>query len=266
MDILIHSFSGLAVGTVVSSYTKNKLTSKFKCIFYSGFGAALPDLDAISLWSKFDSTLGQFFHLSRSGNEIYFDKLWYSHHAILHSIFAGFTFLLFFFVCHCLVKKTMYKKDFAVTFHQYKFFHLGFIASYIIHLFEDMPTPASYWGGVNLWWPNKNYVGGFGEIWWWNNYDIFLIVFSVFLINMALHLIGTFFSSRTSKLTTIVFLIGLGLSIFQIRNRHYDYSYSGHNKRFEEFENNSKKEQREILGVKLFSYMEKLDNKLPINF
>jgi hypothetical protein len=58
-------------------------------IGFSGLGGALPDFDAISLWSGFDKTFGKLFNLSNSGEVIYFSKFWYSHHGFLHSILAS---------------------------------------------------------------------------------------------------------------------------------------------------------------------------------
>jgi hypothetical protein len=55
-----------------------------------------------------------------------------------------------------------------------------------------MPTPASTWGGVNFFWPFKTYIGGTGHIWWWNNYDIFLIVVAVIIINLIMAIVQNY--------------------------------------------------------------------------
>ncbi len=89
MDILSHSLSGVAFGTVIASFTDKGFKRKAGVVLLSGFGGALPDIDAISLWSKFDTTIGHFFGLAHSGNEIYFSKFWYSHHGAMHSLLVA---------------------------------------------------------------------------------------------------------------------------------------------------------------------------------
>lgn len=268
MDILIHTCSGAAIGSVAASYCNKGFSNKLKVIILSTFAGALPDLDAISLWSGFDIYIQPFFNLSNKGVEIYFDKRWYSHHAFMHSIFAGLfatiglCCLIFFF------RRTLKrgKNGLIESTFKSKIVLVSFFSSYIIHLLEDMPTPASYWGGVNLFWPSSSYLGGTGQIWWWNNYDIFLIVLFVFAINTILHILNNVFTINVKKLTPIILGLGFSLAIYQINSRDYEFAYSGHTARFQEFEDKSKKVQKKILGDKLYHIMVKFDNKLSINF
>ncbi len=269
MDILIHSFSGLAVGTVVASFSKRGWKDRAKIIAISGFGGALPDLDAISLWSGFDSTFGTFFNLDHSGKGIYSAKFWYSHHAFLHSIAAAFFMAALFGLFGWMVETKIFKskpnqlrswgKRNRLTF-------LGFVLGYLLHLLEDMPTPASTWGGVNLFWPSPAYVGGTGDIWWWNNYDIFLIVVGVIFANLFLILARRFFHFRLRQLSLGVFIFGFSLAVYQIKTRPYDFAYSGHTTQYTEFESKSKEIQKEILGDKLYRVMERFDRRLPVYF
>ena len=152
----------------------------------------MPDIDAISLWSGFDSTFGYLFGLDASGREIYSGKFWFSHHNFFHSIAAGLMFSgLIFLLLHYIanrkskIMKTM-KENLAPNF----LYIITFFSGFIVHLLEDMPTPASAWGGVNLFWPFDGFVGGFGCIWWWNNYDIFLIILSAIIANSVQHIIN----------------------------------------------------------------------------
>ena len=69
MDILTHTLSGVAIGTVVSSFSNRGILDKVTIVLISGFAGALPDFDAISLWSGFDSTIGSFFNLPIGGNK-----------------------------------------------------------------------------------------------------------------------------------------------------------------------------------------------------
>ena len=98
MDLISHTLTGIAAGTVISSISKKKWSNKVAIIFFGGLGGAIPDLDAISLWSNFDVSIGELLKLSHSGSEIYFGKYWYSHHGAFHSIVSPIilSFLVFF--------------------------------------------------------------------------------------------------------------------------------------------------------------------------
>lgn len=269
MDILTHTLSGIAIGTVVSSFANSGFKNKLKIVLISGFAGALPDLDAISLWSGFDSTIGDLFNISASGKEIYSQKYWYSHHAFLHSAFAGVLIAGILGLISYLIDsrfKELKIKTFVDSLKRKRIVLVGFFLGFIIHLIEDMPTPASTWGGVNFFWPSKSYIGGTGDIWWWNNYDIFLIVVGVIVINLILHLIHKFVCFDLRKLTVGVFIIGLCFATIQIKTRDFDFAYTDHAVRYQEFEDKSKELQKEILGDKLYRMMEKLDNKLKIYF
>ena len=143
---------------------------------------------------------------------------------------------------------------------------IAFVLGYLIHLVEDMPTPASSWGGVNLLWPTPLYTGGWGDIWWWSNYDIFLIVCSVILLNLVLLLMNNLVHLHVRKLTLGVFIIGCTLACVQIKTRPYDFAYSGHTHRYEVLETQSKQIQKGILGGSLYTLLEEFDNKLKIYF
>ena len=51
MDIISHSLTGLAVGTVCAHFSKDTWRNKVVILCASTLGGALPDLDALSLWS-----------------------------------------------------------------------------------------------------------------------------------------------------------------------------------------------------------------------
>jgi hypothetical protein len=127
-----------------------------------------------------------------------------------------------------------------------------------------MPTPASSWGGVNLFWPMDSYIGGFGNVCWWNNNDIFLIAVSVIVLNLIILFLSRYI--RYSKVfTLIVFLLGFILSIYQIKSREVDFS-SGNSKNYQDFELQSKEIQKELLGEIIYDLMIKFDSKLRIYF
>ncbi|NOU59644.1 metal-dependent hydrolase [Marinifilum caeruleilacunae] len=269
MDILTHTLSGLAVGTVVSSFSNSGFKSRLKIVLISGFAGAIPDLDAISLWSGFDTTIGRFFNLSASGKEIYSAKYWYSHHAFMHSALAGVILTAILgHVSYLLaaMNKAQKSNPFLQHLKEKRYMLIAFFLGFLIHLIEDMPTPASSWGGINLFWPSQSYIGGSGDIWWWNNYDIFLIVLAVIVINLSVSLIRKFVDFDARKFTVAIFILGLSLSILQMKSRKYDFAYSGYAPNYQELEAQSKENQKEILGNQLFQIMENFDNKLPFYF
>lgn len=269
MDIITHTLSGVAIGTVLTSFSSNKFRNKFGLIAIAGLGGAFPDFDTISLWSKFDTTIGKLFALENSGKEIYFSKFWYSHHGFLHSLFASIIIALIFVILMYLIKSRFKELSVNNLIHSFKnnwLYLIGFVLAYTIHLLEDMPTPDCVWGGVNFFWPLKSYSGGTGDIWWWNNYDVFLIVVGVIILNTLFQVTNRFIRIDTRKVTTVILILGISISLFQIKTRDFDFNYTGHTPRYNELENKSKEIQKRILGDKLFQLMVKLDNKLPLNF
>ncbi len=266
MDIISHTLTGIAVGTVVATVSNGSWKRKGLIILAGGFGGALPDFDAISLWSKFDSTIGSAFNLEASGKQIYFGKFWYSHHAAFHSILAPIILILISIFVGSIFGKNFGISKVKANVIKRKFSLLAFFFGFIFHLLEDMPTPASVWGGVNLLFPSSNYVGGFGKIWWWNNYDLVLIIFGVIILNLLLNLIPKISHQSRIKGTIAVFTFGLFLGLVQINTRTTDFSYTGHTSNYDKLEADSKLIQREILGEKLFKIMTEIDNKIPLNF
>lgn len=252
MDLFTHALIGFASGSVVASFTNKPFTQKLIVSAMGMMGGMLPDVDAISMWSKFDSTFGCLFGLKQAGKIIYSGKFWYSHHAFFHSIFAAFFFTVLVVGISKLIKK-------RVELKSYLLYGLAFLSGYLFHLICDMPTPASSWGGVNLFWPSKVYIGGYAKIWWWNNYDVFLIILVFCLTSLAI----SFCIRRPQKLVSSLFFVACFWITLQICTRKEDYSDTiPYTKR----EEASKKEQLRILGPKLFNTMEKLDKRLPLHF
>ncbi len=264
MDIISHTLSGVAVGTVMAAFTKRRGWNQLAVILMGGLGGALPDLDAISLWSKFDGTIGYWLGLP-PGKEIYFGKYWYSHHAAMHSLFAAFLFPI---IAMLLAKGFRYFKGLPLGVWLKKNFWrcTAFSLGYLIHLLEDMPTPHSVWGGVNLFFPSSGYVGGWGKIWWWNNYDLVLIIASVIIVNLAVLILSSRVKRDVRKVPLVCFGLGLILFLIQIFTRDFDFNYQNHQVDYAKYEEKSKELQREILGERLFHFMEEVDNSIPLNF
>lgn len=255
MDILTHTFSGVAVASLGVSVLPFESKERFKYLILGGFVGAFPDIDAVSMWSKWDAVFGT----TQKGSEIYTDNHWYSHHGFFHSLLAGLILVSLIFLVQKSILKTHFKKK---HFWMLGFLSLGFCA----HLLEDMPTPHSAWGGVRLFFPLEAYVGGYGKIWWWNNYDLFLIVFLMILFNVCWSHVP-YLKDKTRHAMHIIVSCGLGLlMIYQVNTRKYTYAYKGDSSRYAQFEKESKLEQREILGENLFKLMSFLDSKLPVHF
>ncbi len=266
MDIISHTLTGIAVGTVFATISNGSFKKKGLIILTGGLGGALPDFDAISLWSNFDITIGEWLNLQHSGKDIYFGKLWYSHHAAMHSIMAPLALILFSILMSFAIRRKLKFTEIKKLMVSRRFSLLSFFFGFLLHLFEDMPTPASDWGGVNLFFPSSGYVGGFGNIWWWNNYDLVLIILGTIVLNLILNVLPKRFYAFKVRSSLAVFLIALFAFIYQIKTRPIDFSYTGHTKEYHEFEIQSKLIQKEILGDQLFEIMNDIDNKIPLNF
>ena len=266
MDILTHTLSGIAVATVVANYNKTATLQKAKIILVGAVGGALPDIDAVSMWSKFDQTLGAFFRLSHSGRFIYGSKFWYSHHAFFHSLIGSLILAILFLVLICIIRNGKENKNLTAFLKKYSTYLIAFVLGYWAHLAGDLPTPASVWGGIGFFWPSENYIGGYGKIWWWNNYDIFLLILSCIIINITLPAISKYIAARARIFTLSVACITLFLILIQVNTRYYDYSYEGNSYDYSLMEKRSKEEQKRILGNRLYLYMDKLDRSLKINF
>ncbi len=266
MDILTHTLSGVAIGSVIIHYQDKSIGHKAGILFLGALGAALPDIDAISMWSGFDSTFGQWFNLSLTGKEIYSAKLWYSHHAFFHSLVAAIFFTVLLGLNLLVFDKNSIAENNTLKQRVNKCTSLllAFFLGYIIHLFEDMLTPASSWGGVAFWWPSAQYSGGWGYIWWWNNYDVFLIICSIISLNLGL----SFFliKKKVSRyMAVLIFITGVFAAGIQVTNRGINYNYTK-TMRYKQLEKISLDRQKEILGEDLFQVMQKIDHLIPVYF
>jgi hypothetical protein len=266
MDIISHTLSGIAVGTVAASFSKLSTKHKATIILIGGLGGALPDFDAISLWSKFDLTIGTLFNMSHTGNQIYFGKFWYSHHGAFHSLLAPLFLTTVYTLCLIVKRRLFSIENLKSYITKNKLQYLAFFFGFTVHLLEDMPTPASVWGGVNLFFPSSCYIGGFGNIWWWNNYDLVLIIFAVILINLLIALVPNIYNHLKRKASVGIFTLGFLLSIYQINTRPIDFAYDGFTNDYNKMEQQSKDIQKDILGEKFYNIMESIDNKIPLYF
>jgi membrane-bound metal-dependent hydrolase YbcI (DUF457 family) len=236
--------------------------STWKFIAVGAIGGAFPDIDAISLWSKFDSTIGHWLHLHHTGEEIYCGKMWYSHHGFFHSLVAMF-FLASLFIMVPWFKSTFIKTK--ESNHHANWFFLIFFLSGTMHILEDMPTPDNIWGGVRIFWPFEMYIGGWNYIWWWNNYDLFLIIFSVALLNGSICFIPEKFGAPKKYIALTFLSLGVISFCWQIHKRP-DFIKDSKSPMYQKNEEASKNIQKETLPSYLYGPMEIMDQTLPIYF
>jgi inner membrane protein len=266
MDILIHTLSGTTTAAFIATFSKANTKSKLLMVLLGGFAGALPDIDAISLWSKFDGTIGKWLHLNHSGNQIYFGKFWYSHHGFFHSLVAAAFFsFLFIFIRKILFNKEKWGAYFQAS--QTKFVFAIFFFSYISHLIGDLPTPGAVWGGIRLFFPFEAYVGGYGTTWWWNNYDVFFILALTtiaFIIMISLQ--ERFFRKDLIVMATVFYIACITACTYFVTHHSISFAYSGNTSRYEYYERTSKMDQYKRIGKRLYFKIEYLDKKFPFYF
>lgn len=267
MDILSHTFSGLAIGACATQFAVLGKRNQIKIIILSGLAGFLPDLDVVSMWSGFDSFIGKWFDLKELGKEIYHKKYWYSHHGFLHSLLSSLLFTLV--VASFQFKKLIKRMHVTASLKKSIPLAISVFLSYNIHLWEDMITPYFTWGGVAYVFPINSYWGGKGFVWWWNNYDLFLIIFLTFIFGMVALLFSWLLRKKLRNVVVIILFFSVLLFCNQVSNRSFDFQYHGfseHHEVWQNYELQSKKLQKEILGDHLYEVMEWFDNQLPIWF
>lgn len=267
MDILTHALSGTAIAACTSAFVQVKPLQRAGILFMGTLGGVVPDIDAISMWSRFDSTLGSLFSLSHKGREIYGMKLWYSHHAFFHSLVASMLLGLIVLALVYLIQKISGReRDSRKKIPSPMIYFITFVLAYWAHLAGDLPTPSSVWGGIALFWPSSEYVGGYGKIWWWNNYDVFLLLLCCIVLILLVRRFSKSIREKARLFAVLILSATLVLILVQMNTRTYDYGYGREGSDYARMEENSKKEQERVLGKRLYRYMSWLDNKLPFYF
>ncbi|WP_306640058.1 metal-dependent hydrolase [Sanyastnella coralliicola] len=268
MDILTHTISGTAAGVVVASFSKGSLAQRAGIILVGTIAGAIPDLDVISKWSGFDGTFGKWFGLTQAGNDIYFDKHWYSHHGALHSFTWALLIPFFFLSLRFAWKRGVRKKQVSYLEWMKKntIFFVAFTLGMTFHCIEDMITPPLTWGGVAFFWPHPEYIGGWGKIWWWNNYDLFLIVLASIGLNGIILIAAKWFGLKARKLTPFVLLAAIILFTYQINDRPISFGNDGELRGYDSYNDASKSYQKELLHPTVYRWMEGVDEAMPVPF
>lgn len=247
------------MGTTMASWnpTKQPPQGSFfvASMLLGGLAGAFPDLDAISQWSGFDSSIGTWFNLA-PGDDVYSGRWWYSHHAFTHSLLCSLLFATFTFAA--LMR---FRKQPQVRFQRAIHFAAVVALGWNAHLAGDLPTPAGSWDGIAYWWPSQHYIGGTGHTFWWNNYDIFLLICLGLLVHGICWLWLKKHSHWTAPITTLSAIL---LIVYQLHQRPVDFN--DRTRPYQERERISLEYQHRLLGDRLFHWMQALDQSLPVYF
>lgn len=164
-----HSATGAAAGGIISPLLNKVFRIPHRAVIaLAMLGSIIPDIDAASL--LFD-------------HNVYYGKLWYSHHIFFHSllgalaisVFMSMVYLTFAIAFRGTVN--IFRRDKRPLESRLLRFAGAVIASYIgclVHFLGDCPTPPGPWGGIALLWPSMKMYGGWNRIFWHNWYLIYL--------------------------------------------------------------------------------------------
>ncbi|GAB4405537.1 MAG: hypothetical protein OHK0039_06630 [Bacteroidia bacterium] len=262
MDIFTHTLSGLGVATVAAAFYRVRPAQQAGMVLLGGVGAIVPDIDAFSLWSGFDATLGAW--LGQEGHALYYGTHWLSHRGFFHSLFASLLVSVSLALLSSLLYRVLRRAPSIGMALRYLFpYWLCFWLGYLIHLVGDLPTPGGPWGGIRLFFPSETYVGGWGWVWWWNNYDIFLLLLGVVLANVLLLVGCEHWSRRLRFLPILMLCYALGMCVYEMRQRHHDFNTGT----FDHNEHHTLDLQRQVLGPGGCEFMQRIDEAvLPIYF
>lgn len=264
MDLLINLLFGILSGTVVAAWNMSRPAQLWKLILIGILGAWFPSIDELSLWPRFDEIIGQGLGLTEKGTEIYFGLHWYSHNAFFHSLFS----MLLFSVLIALLAGLIYRyimrggSTCGVCLRYCSIYALTFAFGYLLHLFGDLVAPGGPWEGIRLFFPFEVYVGGWGFTWWWNNYDLALILFISSLLNVIFIYVIPPLKKGMRQLPGGVLMLSMVLISIQLGKRDFDFNKEGYTVR----EKASKHIQLHMLGEPLFNTMEEVDDWIPFYF
>jgi hypothetical protein len=264
MDVVTQILGGLCVATGVAGMCRCRPAQRVKIILAGGIGGAIPDLDTMTIWPGFDQTIGEWLHLSAPGADFYFGQAWYSHQGFFHSLLGMvlITLLLWRGISYVYARHLRKAPSVSSAFLYLRPYFIAFGLGFGLHLLGDLFTPAGPWGGIRLFYPLDTFVGGWGKVWWWNNYDIGLI----FILGMLMNLISLFFLPMLSvagRYTPIVvFVCSLFLIGHQLNRRTFDYNRPGYMNR----EEASLTFQQQYLPSGLYHMMRTVDDHLPVYF
>jgi len=264
LDLLINAFLGLGIGTALAGWNRSRPAQQAKLMIVGLIGGIFPSLDSVTLLPCFDATLGSWLGLEESGVEIFLGSHWYSHQAFMHSLLAAGLFSLLLVLSMAFIYRFPMRSapSLASALGYVGIYGASFGMSYLAHLLIDLTAPAGPWGGIRLFFPMEVYVGGWGMTWWWNNYDLSLVLIFVVVLNLCLISWIPPLKKGMRYLPASVCAFAFMLISWQLNTRGYDFNKQGYVSR----EKASHHIQKEILGEDIHAVMAKIDKKLPFYY
>jgi len=262
MDIVTHATSGAVCGAAVALGLRGAPAPVLASLVLGGLGGLLPDLDALTRAPGYDA-LAAAWGLP-PGTALYFGSRWCSHHHLAHSLAAGVGVTVALALALAL-GRLLGERQPAEAWWPVLLAPASLLAGFLAHLAGDLVTPASVWGGIQLFWPSPRMVGGWGWAWWFNNYDL--------LIAQAVALLGVLAASLVPRtrpvlaraLPLAVLALDLLACAVLLGLREGDYAYVGHTPDYAALEQASLDEQRRLLPPAVFERCRALDEALPFH-
>lgn len=265
MDIFTHMAAGALSGGCAALVIRGAPAKVVAALCWGALGGFLPDVDAVSRVPSFDATIGRLLRL-QPGEIVYAGSEWYSHHHFTHSLLAalGASFLLaglmglerlVFGASHDGRRKVRILMAPAAL-----------LAGYLLHLAGDLVTPASVWGGIQLFWPLDTMVGGWGWAWWFNNYDVFVVQVAGLLLLGLVSLVPGTRPVMARVLPACVLALVLAASVLLLQLRPHDYAYTGHAPDYWALEEASLADQQQLLPSDIYQLMCSFDAAMPLPF
>lgn len=189
MHLNTHICAGACVGSLMALHIKG-LPQKSKGIVILLFmiGSALPDIDAVSVL---------FYH------KVFYASHWFSHRGAMHSICGLIILSALVTGCYNIAIRQQIICHFLQRFWMPFFF---IVIGGGLHILADLPTPSTPWGGLLLFWPFSTVrIGGYGNIWWVNEYLMLLFAIAAFICLVTIYFIGK--DSRATKSCKAIVMI-----------------------------------------------------------
>lgn len=264
MDAVTNVLLGIFAGLIVAGWNRSRPAQRLKLILIGVIGATLPSVDEITLWAGFDEYIAPIFQLDTPGHILYFSKVWYGHQGFFHSLLAAA-------LCSLLIGLVLstwyYYIERGTSTWQAAFRYMGIYMAttalgFCLHLCGDLVAPGGPWEGIRLFYPLDQYVGGWGLTWWWNNYDLDLIILlSISICAIFLHTAHPLKKGFRMMPTLVLGCCMLTIS-WQLSQRSFDFNVDSYVAR----EAASKHIQRQVLGESVTQWMEWIDRRLPVYF
>jgi membrane-bound metal-dependent hydrolase YbcI (DUF457 family) len=221
MDSLTHFFSSVIVGSVFATLQKRERRNGITTITFGVIGGIAPDIDSLS-----DLPFVKYMNDNPSiyqNPELKTVSLpWFSHHHFFHSLVGGiFISVLFVSLFFFLSRHFLDRDDKKPSIKSTMIYLFSMLCSYFIHLVFDFITPPGIAGGMMLLWPLSKLFGGTGNVWWFHNYDIILI-----LLVSSLVCIFVVFKERQHRFRKMIPILSVTIVLLTIQIHRRDFVYN----------------------------------------